>query len=356
VKYHRGITHSFVALPFFAMFLAWLTKWIAQRRGMESPSWAMLTLIYGVGLASHILLDGMTSFGTRMWTPISDRRVAWDLLFIIDFSFTSIVLLPQVIAWIYRTPQAESGNRALKMWILFSSGAVLVWGAALAAGYPFHLWIVALLLAILAGLFFLPGRSGWLAGATRETWCRVGVYAMVLYLIACGAAHHTAMSYAKRFTQENHLSVERIAALPVPPCFLDWGDAIRTPNGVYQSQFDLRHLDGISFQFVPDSPPDEFTARALQLPDVQSYWNFARFPSIHSSSEDDRHIVDFGEHRFTNGGRRTPQPFSYRVVFDSDGEVIAAGFWPNGMFMQRLIQLHARPPDGRLPSPKKKAP
>src|ERR1700722_4488579 len=82
VRYHRSITHSFVALPFFAALLAWLTRSIARRRGLPSPSWVMLTVIYGVGLASHILLDGATSFGTRMWSPVSQKRVAWDLLFI----------------------------------------------------------------------------------------------------------------------------------------------------------------------------------------------------------------------------------------------------------------------------------
>src|ERR1700722_20972399 len=121
VKYHRGITHSFVALPLFAMLLAWLTRWITRRRGIESPPWGILTVIYAVGIASHIALDGMTSFGTRMWTPISEKRVAWDLLFIIDFTFTSIVLLPQVIAWIYRNNgRGTELDCATRMWILFS--------------------------------------------------------------------------------------------------------------------------------------------------------------------------------------------------------------------------------------------
>ena len=66
VKYHRGITHSFVGLPFFAAILAWLTRWAARRLQIEAPSFGVLTLIYGVGIASHILLDGMTSFGTRI--------------------------------------------------------------------------------------------------------------------------------------------------------------------------------------------------------------------------------------------------------------------------------------------------
>src|SRR5271169_162239 len=47
VKYHRGITHSFVAMPFFALLLAWLTRWIARRRGIESRSWGILTVVYG---------------------------------------------------------------------------------------------------------------------------------------------------------------------------------------------------------------------------------------------------------------------------------------------------------------------
>src|SRR5580693_1559048 len=93
VKYHRGITHSFVALPVFALLLGALTSWWMRKRQIESPPWGIIVLLYGAGIASHILLDGMTSFGTRMWTPISQKRVAWDLLFIIDFSFTAIILL-----------------------------------------------------------------------------------------------------------------------------------------------------------------------------------------------------------------------------------------------------------------------
>src|SRR5208282_755477 len=151
VKYHRSITHSFVALPFFALLLALLTRPVlgflqrrlAWFRGLEAPHWALLTVIYGVGIASHIVLDGMTSFGTRMWYPLSNERVAWDLLFIIDFTFTSFVLVPQVIAWIY-SDLAKSRRRAVRMWIAFTLGSLVVWLLTRAAGYPFHLWVAAL--------------------------------------------------------------------------------------------------------------------------------------------------------------------------------------------------------------------
>ena len=217
MKYHRGITHSFVGLPFFAALLAWLTRWIARRRGIETPSWAMLTLIYGIGIASHIVLDGMTSFGTRMWTPISQQRVSWDLLFIIDFSFTAIILLPQIAAWIY-SDRAKSRMRAVWMWILLHARRQSERGRPLvAAGFPFHLWIVALASAIIAALFFVPAKGGWGFRVKRSSWCQAGTYAMIAYLFACSIAHHAALQRVKDFASANKIAIDRMGALPLPP-------------------------------------------------------------------------------------------------------------------------------------------
>ena len=351
VKYHRGITHSFVALPFFAAALAWLTRLVARRRGIETPSWGMLTIIYGVGIASHILLDGTTSFGTRMWTPFSQKRVAWDLMFIIDFVLSACVLLPQVVAWIYNDEarkQSLNSSRATKMWALFSAAAVLVWAVALITGYPFHLWIVGLVSALLAALFFLPGISGWGFQIRGASWCQTGVCVTLAYVFLCAVAHHAAMVRVHSFAKENHIAAVRMGALPVPPSLLDWGDAIRTPDGVYQARFDLRDAEPPAFYFVADSLPDAFVARALQLPEVQLYCQFARFPTIHTSivASAKDHIVDFSEHRFANGNRRAPQPFSYRVIFDDAGNVVAEGWLQNGMFMQSMRRMQTSPARG----------
>ena len=194
-------------------------------------------------------------------------------------------------------------------------------------------------IVVLAALFFLPALGGWGFHVPRSTWCRAGTYVMVAYLIACGWAHHAALARAKTFAEANHIPVMRMGALPIPPSLLEWGDAIRSSNGVYQAQLDLRHADHAVFEYVPDSPADEYTALALRLPEVGLYWQFVRFPVIRNSVDGPYHVVDFGEHRFTNGGRRGPQPFSYRVEFDSSGEVVAEGFRPNGMFLQRLQRM-----------------
>jgi membrane-bound metal-dependent hydrolase YbcI (DUF457 family) len=325
IKYHRNVTHSFVCLPLFAVMLAALTRWVARRFNLQCPKLWMLTLIYAVGIASHIILDGMTSFGTRIWAPISEQRVAWDLLFIIDFTFTSIVLLPQVTAWIYSSRE-KSRLRAAAMWILLTLAGFGAWRIAAAFQTPFHFWAVVAASAIMALLFFLPAIRDWGFGVTRSAWCQAGTYTMVAYLFACAVAHHAAMRRVIDFADANHIAIVRIGALPMPPSLLGWGDAIRTPDGVYQAPLDLRDPNPPAFRFTPDSPPDAFTARALELPDVELYWSFARFPLIRASTEDDLHIVDFGENRFVNRQSRSPQPFTYRVVFDATGKVIQEGW------------------------------
>lgn len=339
VKYHRGITHSFFGLPFFAAGLAWLTRRIAKKLGFETPSWLMLTLIYGVGILSHILMDGTTSFGTRMLTPFSQRRVAWDLIFIIDLVFTSLLLIPQVVAWIYNDKQ-RSRARAFWMWIAFSVGGAVGWAVAERAGFPFHAWILLLASAVFAAVFFLPAtiRDNWAFRVTRGAWCRAGLVVTLIYVVACGVTHHTAMQSIVTFANDNHVSVERIGALPLAPSLLDWGVGIRANDGVYESQFDLRHVKSVPVTFTPDSPSSIYTQRALTLPSVRLFWGFSRFPSIRSRADDGDHMVDIGENRFMNQ-RRGPQPFTYRVVFDGAGRVIEEGLLTDGMLLRRMQRV-----------------
>ena len=56
---------------------------------------------------------------------------------------------------------------------------------------------------------------------------------------------------------------------------------------------------------------------------------FARFPSIHSFTAGDLHVVELGENRFSDG-RRGPQPFTYEVVFDRSGALLDQGWVRNG--------------------------
>ena len=280
----------------------------------------------------------MTSFGTRIWDPLSQERVAWDLLFIIDFSFTAIALLPQVVAWIY-ADRAKAPVRAISMWMLFTVAAFVVWKIAEAVGFPFHLWIAFFCSVIIAALFFLPAIRDAGFRVTAAHWCQTGAVVMLAYLFACSVAHHRALLRVKNFATANHVAIDRIAALPLPPSLLDWGGVIRSGDGVYQSRFDLRDSTAPLFSFTADSPPNIYVARAMQRPEVQLYWNFARFPVIRTYTQNGLHYVDFNENRFMTRKHPGPAPFSYRIVFNEAGDPIEEGWQASGLDVQRMIKI-----------------
>src|SRR6202047_4739873 len=115
ISWHRSITHSLICLPLFALLLAGLTRWVTRWRKWDAPSFAILSGIYAAGILSHILLDLVTSFGTMVWSPLKWSRPAWDLIFIIDFTLSAILLVPQVLAWVYAKEEGLQ-RRALASW------------------------------------------------------------------------------------------------------------------------------------------------------------------------------------------------------------------------------------------------
>ncbi|HEY1424413.1 MAG TPA: metal-dependent hydrolase, partial [Candidatus Acidoferrum sp.] len=70
ITWHRSITHSLLLLPIFSLLLAALTQWIARKFRWDAPSFATLTILYGIGILSHILLDLVTTFGTMVWSAL----------------------------------------------------------------------------------------------------------------------------------------------------------------------------------------------------------------------------------------------------------------------------------------------
>src|SRR6516225_8992895 len=86
ITWHRSITHSLLMLPLWTLLLAAITRAFANWRKWEAPSFGTLSLVYGVGILSHIVLDLVTTFGTMIWSPLQWSRPAWDLIFIVDFT------------------------------------------------------------------------------------------------------------------------------------------------------------------------------------------------------------------------------------------------------------------------------
>lgn len=91
VEYHRGFTHSFAFAPIGAAIVAAL--WLLAPAWRERSRWLGLWTCCLVTYVSHILLDAATSYGTRLLWPFSDHRTGWDIISVVDPSFTLVLLV-----------------------------------------------------------------------------------------------------------------------------------------------------------------------------------------------------------------------------------------------------------------------
>src|SRR5713226_9061044 len=174
LTWHRSITHSLVCLPIFAVALAALTRWFVRWRKWDAPSFGVLIVVYAVGILSHILLDLVTSFGTMVWSPLKWSRPAWDLIFIIDFGFSAILLVPQIVAWVYARGEGLQ-RRALGSWLVFGSATLAVAGLGAFAGAPVSLQAILVVIVVLAAAFLLPALRNWGLQVRLASWNFAGL-------------------------------------------------------------------------------------------------------------------------------------------------------------------------------------
>lgn len=103
LEYHRHFTHALIFIPFGAAICAVLFYFFLNRKWQLS--FKTIYLWCFLGYATHGLLDGCTTYGTRLLWPFSDVRIAWNTISVIDPLFTLPVLAMLVIA-IWRQSRA----------------------------------------------------------------------------------------------------------------------------------------------------------------------------------------------------------------------------------------------------------
>lgn len=94
VEFHRHFTHALVTAPVAGLIAAAIV-WLALRRRVPFMT---LYLSAIAGFASAILLDACTSYGTRLWWPVSDTRVAWSIVAVVDPLVTLVLIAGIVLA------------------------------------------------------------------------------------------------------------------------------------------------------------------------------------------------------------------------------------------------------------------
>jgi membrane-bound metal-dependent hydrolase YbcI (DUF457 family) len=333
ITWHRSITHSLLCLPVWSVILAALTGVIARGRKWQPPSFLVLTGIYAVGILSHILLDLLTSFGTMIWSPLEWSRPAWDVLFIIDFTFTAILLVPQWLAWAYADPKREP-RRVAVLWVIFTALPLVVSRFGVAVGAPVSSMAILLITILVAVLFLFPLIRNWGVRVPYAAWNQAGLILAILYIGAAAYAHHAAVARVKQFAARANVQVDAIGALPLPPSLWHWDGLVRAPRGVYEVRLDLsdylvgrpESADVIERTYYPDAFPNSFIDAARNLHEVQEVLWFARFPVTHFYMEGSDAIVEISDLRFAALRRERPGSFTYRVRFSPDGQVLSQGW------------------------------
>jgi inner membrane protein len=285
IRHHRGFTHSLIAVPLFALLGA------AVGRILGGPRWFRPLLYLGLAvLASHLLLDLATSYGTQVFSPLSRRKLSLDWIFIIDPYLTGILLIGTVAA-------------------LLSTG----WGRQVAA--------VCLTLA--------------------------GVY-----LALCGLYHHQALNLARQVFSPEKSGEVRLAALPQPFSCRRWQLIAAGPGNLKQTFVQLPYLSFLGLEAgvrkaqaaadpgpnfrAPEAayeppgrliiqdwsnislPPSEYPPEARQI--IEAYLDFARFPLlVRRELKGDSQFFSWLDLRFTVPGRQFP--FVLQLHLDRQGHL-----------------------------------
>ena len=97
LEYHRQFTHSLLFIPIGSLLCAVCLYWLfSKRNGLRfSQTWLYCALGYG----THGVLDACTSYGTQLLWPISDERIAFNIISVIDPIFTLPLLLLVMFAF-----------------------------------------------------------------------------------------------------------------------------------------------------------------------------------------------------------------------------------------------------------------
>jgi inner membrane protein len=262
---HRGITHSLVFAPVLALLPA-----VAFYHFSRLKNFSLLWLIALLGIVVHICFDVITSFGTRIFAPLSSQRYSLDWMFIIDPFFTGMLALTMILQQRLRQ----------KSRIITRGGFVLA----------------------------------------------------CLYLLAEILSHNIATANIERAIAERNINAVHFSAIPQPLSIFRWNGLIQTDDGVHQAFFSI--LDDSIHLTEYKNSTNNLATEVLMRNEVKDYFTFARHPWINSWQEGEKSIVELKDFQFAVaplllaafGQEGTPQPFCLRYEFTSDGNIESVTF------------------------------
>jgi len=147
LQHHRGITHSFVGVPFVAAAVLGFVYLIHRIRNRKQSTktdpaaprsspplrWGYLYFCAVLAALSHLLLDYTTAYGIRLFEPFSYRWYSSDIVFIVEplmlLALVAGLAVPALLGLVNqeigarsKTPRGRTGAIAALVCV------VLIWG------------------------------------------------------------------------------------------------------------------------------------------------------------------------------------------------------------------------------------
>ena len=126
LQHHRGITHSFVGVPFVAAavlgFVCLLHRF-RSRKGSTAPvllglrpgfplRWGYLYFCAVLAALSHLLLDYTTAYGIRLFEPFNYRWYSWDIVYIVEPLIWLVLIAGLAVPALFGLINQEIGARS----------------------------------------------------------------------------------------------------------------------------------------------------------------------------------------------------------------------------------------------------
>jgi len=117
-EHHRGITHTFLGIPFEAAIVVaaiyGLHRWRTRKNPVKTAAPVRWGLLYGftlLALLSHLFLDFTNNYGIRPFFPFNPHWYAASIVFIFDPLIFALLLAALVLPAIFHLVSSEVGAR-----------------------------------------------------------------------------------------------------------------------------------------------------------------------------------------------------------------------------------------------------
>ena len=96
---HRAFSHSIFFPILIAPVLGWLLKKIYRRDDLTAGDW---TKLFFWTIFTHPLLDIFTNYGTGLFYPLWEERIALNTIFVIDPAYTLPLLIAFIVTFFFK--------------------------------------------------------------------------------------------------------------------------------------------------------------------------------------------------------------------------------------------------------------